>query len=175
MNIKENFSLLGLIEFPHILTLLNLISGMVAILFAISGEYQIACIFILVAVFFGFIDGKMAKYMKKVSVFGKELDSICDFVSFGVAPLVIAFQTTKNIGQGWIFAVIIYTIFLAAGALRVARFNLKELDHYEGLPISVNGIVVPVFYLVGLTVWYPFIFLVSAILMISAFHVKKFI
>jgi CDP-diacylglycerol--serine O-phosphatidyltransferase len=175
MNIKENFSLLGLIEFPNVLTLMNLVSGIVSIVFAVSREYRIACIFMLVAVFFDFVDGRLARVMKKVTVFGKELDSLCDLVSFGVAPVVLAFQTTRSIGQGWIFAVIIYIIFLAAGALRLARFNLKELDYFEGLPITVNGAVVPVFYFLGLTDWYPFIFLVSAVLMVSAFRIRKFI
>jgi CDP-diacylglycerol--serine O-phosphatidyltransferase len=175
MNIKDNFSLFRMIEFPHIITLLNLVSGMTSILFAVAREYKLACIFMLVAVFFDFIDGKMARYMKKVTALGKELDSLCDVVSFGAAPVVLAFQTTKNIGEGWIFAVIIYIVFLAAGALRLARFNLKENHHYEGMPITVNGVVIPIFYFAGLTMWYPFIFLVSAIFMVSAFKIKKFI
>jgi CDP-diacylglycerol--serine O-phosphatidyltransferase len=175
MNIKENFSIFGMIEFPHILTLLNLLSGIISILFAVSSEYTLACIFMFVAVFFELIDGKVAKVMKKVTVFGKELGSLADLVSFGVAPIMLAFQATKNIGEGWIFAVIIYLIAAAAVGLRLARFNLRELDYFEGLPSIVNAVVVPVFYFLGLTSWYPFIFLVSAILMVSAFHVKRFI
>lgn len=175
MNIKDNFSLFRMIEFPHVLTLLNLISGIVSALFAVVGQYRLACVFMLIAVFFDFIDGKMARYLKKCTPLGRELDSLCDIVSFGVAPVILAFQTTKNIGDGWIFAAIIYLIFLAAGALRLARFNLKEMHHYEGMPITVNGIIVPVFYFLGLTTWYPFIFLVSAIFMVSAFRIKKFI
>ncbi|MFC1741858.1 CDP-diacylglycerol--serine O-phosphatidyltransferase [Nanoarchaeota archaeon] len=175
MNIKENFSMLRLIEFPHILTMLNLMSGIISILFALSREFEIACIFMLIAVFFDFIDGRIARYMDKVSELGKELDSLCDIVSFGVAPAVLAFQTTKNIGEGWIFAVIIYVVFVAAGALRLARFNLREMKYFEGLPITANGVIVPLFYFIGLTSWYPFILLVSTILMISAFRMKKFI
>ena len=175
MNIKENFSIFGMIEFPHVLTLLNLVSGMVSILFSISQEYTLACIFMFMAVFFELIDGKVAKIMKKVTAFGRELGSLSDVVSFGVAPVVLAFQTTKNIGDGWIFAVIIYLIAAVAGCLRLARFNIRELDHFEGMPTIVNAVVVPVFFFLGLTSWYPFIFLVSAILMVSAFHMKKFI
>jgi len=175
MNIKDNFRLLTLIEFPHVLTLLNITSGMISILFSVSKEYTLACSFMLAAVFFDMIDGKVARYMKKTTILGRELDSLCDIVSFGAAPVVLAFQTTKNIGQGWIFAVIIYLVFLLAGALRLARFNMKELHHFEGMPITVNGVVVPLFYFFGLTSWYPFIFLVSSILMVSAFKLKKFI
>ena len=175
MNIKDNFSIFRMIEFPHVLTLLNLTSGIISALFAVAGQYRLACIFMIVAVFFDFIDGKMARSMKKVTALGRELDSLCDIVSFGVAPVILAYQTTKNIGEGWIFAAIIYIVFLAAGALRLARYNLKDIPHYEGMPITVNGLVVPIFYFAGLTSWYPFIFLVSAVFMLSAFRIKKFI
>jgi CDP-diacylglycerol--serine O-phosphatidyltransferase len=154
---------------------MNITSGMISILFSVSREYKLACIFMLIAVFFDFIDGKAARYMKKVTKLGVELDSLCDLVSFGVAPVVLAFQTTKNIGEGWIFAAIIYIVFLAAGALRLARFNIKQLDHFEGMPITINGIIIPVFYFAGLTSWYPFIFLLSAIFMVSAFRIRKII
>lgn len=173
MNLKDNFNMFEMIEFPHVLTLLNLVTGMTSIFFSISNEYKIACIFMFIAVFFDFIDGRVARYMKKVSTFGKELDSLSDIVSFGVAPVVLAFQTSKTIKEGWIFAVIIYVLFLLAGALRLARFNLKEVNYFEGMPITMNGIIIPLFYLLGLSSWYPFIFLVSAILMISAFRIKK--
>jgi CDP-diacylglycerol--serine O-phosphatidyltransferase len=175
MNIQENFSIFRMIEFPHVLTMMNIISGMISILFAVSKEYNFACAFMLIAVFFDFIDGRIARFMKKVTPLGKELDSLSDIISFSTAPVVLAFQTTKNMGEGWIFGIIIYIIFLVAAALRLGRFNAKELDYFEGMPITLNGIIIPVFYFVGLTSWYPFIFLVSAVLMISAFRIKKFI
>jgi CDP-diacylglycerol--serine O-phosphatidyltransferase len=173
MNIKDNFAIFREIEFPHVLTLMNLTSGIISILFSVSKEYKLACIFMLAAVFFDFIDGKIARYTKKVTAMGKELDSLCDIVSFGVAPVILAFQTTRNIGEGWIFAAIIYVAFLWAGALRLARFNTKELAYFEGMPITVNGVSVPILYFFGLTSWYPFIFLLAAIFMISAFRIRK--
>jgi CDP-diacylglycerol--serine O-phosphatidyltransferase len=173
MNIKDNFSLFGLLEFPNLLSLTNLAAGIISIFFAVSKEIKVACIFLLIAALFDFLDGRTARYLKKTTHLGKELDSLCDLVSFGVAPVIIAFETTRNIGDGWIFAIIIYVLFLAAGALRLARFNIKELPYFEGMPIGVNGIIVSFFYFIGLTSWYPFIFLVSAILMISAFRINK--
>lgn len=175
MNIKENFSLMTRIEFPNVLTLLNLFSGMISILFSVSREYTFACAFMLAAVFFDMIDGRVARYMKKATPLGRELDSLSDLVSFGVAPVVLAFQTTRNIGEGWIFAAIIYLVFLAAGALRLARFNIKELNHFEGMPITFNGVIIPLLFFFKLTSWYPFVFLVCAILMVSAFRIKKLI
>ena len=175
MDIKDNFKLITLINFPNALTLLNLGAGITSILFAASNEFFIASIFMLIAVFFDMIDGRIARFMNKETNMGKALDSICDMVSFGVAPVVLAFQTTKNIGEGGIFAAIIYVIFLAAGALRLARFNIKELKYFEGMAITLNGLIIPVFYFLGLNSWYPFVLLVSAVLMVSAFRIKKFI
>ncbi|MBW2967459.1 CDP-alcohol phosphatidyltransferase family protein [Candidatus Woesearchaeota archaeon] len=175
MNIKENFSIFGLINFPVILTLLNLVSGIVSILFAISKEYTLACLFMIVAAFFDLIDGRMADYMKQQTPMRHSLDCICDVVSFGVAPVVLAFQTTKNLGEGWIFAVIIYVILLVAASLRLARFSIsKHPGHFQGIPAVTNGVVVPVFYFIGLTSWYPLIFLVLSVFMISAFKIKRF-
>jgi len=173
MNIKDNFSLFGMIEFPDVLSLLNLLCGMISVLFAVEKEFTLAAVFMLVAVFFGLIYGRIANFMKKDTHFGRELASLAGLGSFGVAPVLLAFQTTKGIGEGWIFAAIIYMVFIAAAALRHARANLKETKYFEGMPSLVNGLIVPVFYFVGLTSWYPFIFLVSAILMISAFRLRK--
>ncbi len=176
MGIKENFSIFNQIEFPSVITLLNAVSGMISILFSISRQYKYAAVFMIAAVFFDYIDGKIARLMKKETELGVELDSLSDMISFGVAPVVLAFQTTKNVGQGWIFAAIIYMLFLCAGALRLARFNItKKEKGYKGMPITINGLIVPIIYFAGITAWYPLWFLVSAILMISAFKIKKFI
>ena len=175
MSIQENFSMFKEVEFPSLLTLLNGIAGMISILFAIANKFTFAAAFLIVAVFFDFIDGKLARIMKKETSLGMELDSLCDMVSFGVAPVVLAYQTTKT-GEGAIFAGIIYMLFFCAGALRLARFNIaKQHKFYEGMPITINGTIVPILYFVGLTKWYPLWFLVAAILMVSAFKIKKFI
>ncbi|HII72196.1 TPA: CDP-diacylglycerol--serine O-phosphatidyltransferase [Candidatus Woesearchaeota archaeon] len=177
MGIADNFSIFKEIEFPSLLTLLNGISGMICILFAISKQYTFAAVFLLVAVFFDFIDGKLARVMKKETPLGLELDSLCDVVSFGVAPVVLAYQTTMStLGQGAIFAGIIYMLYFCAGSLRLARFNItKQHKYYEGMPITINGTIVPILFFAGLTKWYPLWFLISAVLMISAFKLKKFI
>jgi len=176
MNLKENFAIFGMIEIPSILTLLNGVCGLIAIFFAVEKEFYFAAGFMLAAGIFDFLDGRIARLMKKETLMGKELDSICDMVSFGVAPAVLAFMTTENIGQGWIFAAIIYVLYFVAAAMRLARFNVdKKEKSYKGMPSTINGVIVPILFYMGLTSWYPLWFLIAAVLMVSAFKVPKVI
>ncbi len=161
--------------FPVALTLMNAACGVISIFFAISGNFFLSVVFMLSAVVFDGIDGKFARHLKQVSVLGKELDSLCDIVSFGVAPAVLAFETTKLLYSGAQFGamIIVYVLFVCAGAFRLARFNVKNLDYFEGMPITMNGIIVPLLYIGGLEEIYPVALLVSAILMVSTLRVKK--
>jgi CDP-diacylglycerol--serine O-phosphatidyltransferase len=174
MTLKENFSIFSKLSYPDILTMFNLACGVTAIFFILSNEYLIACLLIIAAAFFDFLDGKLARYLKKSSVFGMEMDSLCDLVSFGVAPAVLAFKVTPATAQGWIFAVGIYVVFVIAGMLRLARYNTsKNLNYFEGVPITFNGIIVPVVFFLGLVAWFPLVFLVMSIFMISSFHIDR--
>ena len=174
MNFKELFSIFGSVEFPHVLTLAHLILGMVSILCSVEVDFMLASVFLIVAVVFDLLDDKVAKIMKKTTSFGYALERIAGLVSFGVAPVVLAFQTTKTAGSGWIFAIIIYIVFLCAAALQIARMHVSEKEkHYEGLPVILNGLVIPLFYFVGLAKWYPLIFILFAVGMVSSFKIKK--
>jgi phosphatidylserine synthase len=174
MNIKELFSIFSSVEFPHMLTLIHLVLGMVSVMFAVSGDFLLASVCMIVAVVFDLLDDKVAKIMKKMTSFGYALERIAGLVSFGVAPVVLAYQTTPDTGSGWIFAVIIYIVFLCAAALQIARMHVSEKEHhYEGLPVILNGLVIPLFYFVGLTKWYPLIFILFAIGMVSSFRIRK--
>lgn len=174
MNFKEIFSIFSSVEFPHVLTLAHLILGMVSILFAVANEFMLASVFMIVAVVFDLLDDKVAKIMKKATSFGYALERIAGLVSFGVAPVVLAFQMTKTAGSGWIFAIIIYIVFLCAAALQIARMHVSEKEkHYEGLPVILNGLVIPLFYFVGLTKWYPLVFILFAVGMVSSFKIRK--
>ncbi len=111
---------------PNIVTLMALCSGVTTIKFAILGNwtYAIACIF-LACVFDG-LDGRVARKLKASSKFGAELDSLSDFVSFGVAPAVLMYQWCLNTipHWGWIFTL----LFAAAMSMRLARFNTMLED-----------------------------------------------
>ena len=81
---------------PNLLTSLNLATGFASIIFAVSGEPLTACWLILAAMIFDFLDGFSARVLKAYSAIGKELDSLADVVSFGVAPGIIMFTLIIN-------------------------------------------------------------------------------
>src|SRR5436305_7340956 len=108
---------------PNVLTLLALCAGMTAIRFAISGDFEAACYAIIAAGIFDGLDGRMARLLKATSRFGAELDSLSDFVSFGVAPAAVLYLWTmaQLHSIGW--AIVLF--FAVCCALRLARFNAE--------------------------------------------------
>ena len=111
---------------PNVLTLLALCAGMTAMRFAMGGNFQMAVFAIIAAGIFDGLDGRMARLLKATSSFGAELDSLSDFVSFGVAPAAVLYLWTLSElhGLGWAIAL----LFAVCCALRLARFN-TETSH----------------------------------------------
>jgi len=159
-----------LIRLPDLFTFLNIFMGLIAILLIINEEYSFAIIALLFAVGFDYLDGKVARLIKRDSEFGKQLDSLADTISFGVAPAIFGFSLIQTN-----FALIIFALFLFAGVLRLARYNIMEFTgEFAGMPITVNGIVIPLIYILRIPVdIYPYIYLFLAILMVSPLKVKK--
>lgn len=142
-------------QIPNTITSLNLVSGVAATMFAIDGHLVWAAIFICFAAVLDFLDGFAARLLKAYSEMGKELDSLADVVSFGVAPGAILFtllefslfgknQPIQEIGGRWHEWIILSTSFLLPvfGAIRLARFNTSTSDEnfFRGLPIPANGL-----------------------------------
>lgn len=142
-------------QIPNFITTLNLSSGVLATMFAIDGHLIWAGIFICIASFFDFLDGLAARLLKAYSETGKQLDSLSDMVSFGVAPGAILFtllefslygknQPIHEISGQWYEWLILATAFLIPvfGAIRLARFNAFSSDEtfFRGLAIPSNGI-----------------------------------
>ena len=111
---------------PNIVTLMALCSGVSTIRFAIIGNWVYALVCIFLACVFDGLDGRVARKLKASSKFGAELDSLSDFVSFGVAPAILMYQWCLNTlpHWGWIFTL----MFAAAMAMRLARFNTMLED-----------------------------------------------
>src|SRR3954447_21976082 len=105
---------------PNILTLLALCAGMTAIRFAVKGQFEFAVFAIIAAGIFDGLDGRLARLLKATSSFGAELDSLSDFISFGVAPAAVLYLWTLSAlhGLGWAIAL----LFAVCCALRLARF-----------------------------------------------------
>lgn len=109
---------------PNMLTLLSLVAGLSAIQIAIAGDLDRAVLLILVAAICDVLDGALARLLKANSAFGAELDSLADFLSFGIAPsLILYLWSLEDIGRfGWIACV----VFALAAALRLARYNVTQ-------------------------------------------------
>jgi CDP-diacylglycerol--serine O-phosphatidyltransferase len=141
---------------PNFITSLNLASGFIAIIFAANGELLTASWLILAAMIFDFFDGFSARLLKAYSAIGKELDSLADVVSFGVAPGFIIYHLLNNslslngatIANSnrltTILILIIPAIMPICGALRLAIFNLDstQATTFKGLPIPANALAV---------------------------------
>ena len=134
--------------FPNILTLGGVCLGISSIKFSIDGNYNLAVIFILIAAILDALDGRIARLIKGTSEFGKKLDSLTDFVSFGIAPAFIIYFWNLNIyGKiGWAIT-LIYSICCV---IRLARFNLTKIsekekwkeNYFEGIPSPIGAILI---------------------------------
>ena len=133
---------------PNILTLGGVCLGISSIKFSIDGNYNLAVIFILLAAILDALDGRIARLIKGTSEFGKELDSLTDFVSFGIAPVfILYFWELNNYGKlGWAITL----IYSVCCVLRLARFNLTKIEekqlwksnYFEGVPSPAGGILI---------------------------------
>ncbi|MBI2654410.1 CDP-diacylglycerol--serine O-phosphatidyltransferase [Candidatus Woesearchaeota archaeon] len=175
----DEFRIYNLIKFADIFTLMNVALGLVSIVFAIDSNFDYAAFVLLIAVAFDYLDGKIAKSMQQQNPFGKELDSLADTVSFGVAPAIFGFslmQFTSDIRYFQItFGMISFTVFLFCGILRLARYNIMDIKGaFQGMPITLNGIIIPLAYFIGVPIkFYPYIYLLLGIFMVSSFRIKK--
>jgi len=141
----------GVFLLPNILTTGCLACGFFAIVSAIHGDFARAGQAIFAAMVFDGLDGRVARWTRTESVFGKEFDSLADMVSFGVAPALVAYQwgvaAIAEYGSGWgRFGWIASFFYAVCAALRLARFNARaataDKRYFEGLPSpSAAGLV----------------------------------
>ncbi|MDC0185559.1 CDP-diacylglycerol--serine O-phosphatidyltransferase [Gammaproteobacteria bacterium] len=131
----------GIFLLPNLFTTGNLFAGCFSIFCAIDGNYQASAIAIFVAVFLDGLDGKIARATNAVSDFGKDYDSLCDLVSFGIAPAIFYYCWVSDNPYNLVTVRITWLIsffYIATIALRLARFNnhlqLKDENHFLGLP-----------------------------------------
>ncbi len=167
---------------PNALTLIGVCIGLSSINFALNQNYKLAIISILFAAIIDGLDGRIARLIKGTSKVGKELDSLTDIISFGVAPaFIMYFWSLNTLGKvGWLLSL----IYVVCVALRLARFNLNtgsepswRDNFFEGVPSPAGGVLVltPLIYDVsGLQVLnfnyqiiVPIMFILVSILLIS--------
>ena len=126
----------GIYIVPNSITLAALFCGFYAIVMAINGRFDYATTSIFAAMILDGMDGRAARMMHAQSAFGEQMDSLCDMVSFGVAPALVAYEwALRPLGRwGWIAAF----VYCACAALRLARFNVNtavvDKRYFQGLP-----------------------------------------
>ena len=148
---KNNFKIVSnkntRIILPNIFTLIGVCIGLSSIKFAFDGRFEISVIAIIVAGVIDGLDGRIARLIKGTSKVGKELDSLTDVISFGVAPaFIMYFWKLNELGRiGWLICL----IYVVCVALRLARFNVNsggesswKDNFFEGMPSPAGGVLV---------------------------------
>lgn len=143
---------------PNFITCLNVVSGSLAVLFAVKGDLTISVIFIITATIFDFLDGMTARLLKAYSPMGKELDSLADMISFGLAPgaLMMVMMEYSLFGINvraesfsalsiWEISCISASLLIPVfSSLRLAKFNIdtRQTDSFIGLPTPANALFI---------------------------------
>ncbi|MDZ4723284.1 MAG: CDP-diacylglycerol--serine O-phosphatidyltransferase [candidate division Zixibacteria bacterium] len=165
--------------FPGVFTMGNVVCGFFSILSSFEGNITTACWFILLAAFLDALDGKVARLSGSTSQFGIELDSLADFLSFGVAPAVIVHTIKLSaLGKwGWIISI----VYIMAASYRLARYNLladsEEKKDFVGLPVPGAALTLVSFIIFSYHVWGGLQYhelLVSMIVLFSFLMVSQF-
>ena len=174
---------------PNMLTLIGVCIGLTSIRFALDGRFEFAIIAIIFAALIDGLDGRIARLIKGTSKVGKELDSLTDMISFGVAPaFIMYFWKLNSLGRfGWLLCL----VFVICVALRLARFNINSNQEpswrdnfFEGVPSPAGGILVltPLiislsgfnFIILNYDLIVPIFFVVTSFLLISKFPSYSF-
>ena len=174
---------------PNMLTLIGVCIGLTSIRFALDGKFEFAIIAIILAALIDGLDGRIARLIKGTSKVGKELDSLTDMISFGVAPaFIMYFWKLNTLGRfGWLVCL----IYVICVALRLARFNINSNQEpswrdnfFEGVPSPAGGILVLTPLIISLTnfdyisinynIVVPAFFVITSLLLISKFPSYSF-
>ena len=174
---------------PNMLTLIGVCIGLTSIRFALDGKFEFAILAIIFAALIDGLDGRIARLIKGTSKVGKELDSLTDMISFGVAPaFIMYFWKLNTLGRfGWLVCL----IYVICVALRLARFNVNSNQEsswrdnfFEGVPSPAGGILVLTPLIVSITnfdyinlnydIIVPAFFIVTSLLLISKFPSYSF-
>ena len=176
---------------PNAITLIGVCIGLTSIKFALDGKFTLAVIAILFAGLMDGLDGRIARLIKGTSKIGKELDSLVDVISFGVAPsFVMYFWSLQYLGKfGWLICL----IYVVCTALRLARFNINSNEEpswkdnfFEGIPSPAGGIIVlmplifsfsgfdKIFFVVDYNILVPAMFIITSFFLISTVPTYSF-
>lgn len=166
---------------PNIFTFLNLSCGVLSLLSTFNNDYTTSALLILIAGLVDRYDGRIARYLNVSSDLGKELDSLADLVSFGVAPSILIYILFNlgSFGPRGLLGIILLILFPICGAFRLARYNVASFNGvFTGVPITITGCVLASFALI--TIWTTQVqwiaitlMVLGSYLMISKLKLKK--
>lgn len=124
---------------PNFFTLSNLSFGIISLIMSFEGNYKLSCYFIILSAIMDRYDGRTARYFNVSSELGKELDSLADIISFGVAPSILVFNL-NNFHRFGFLGYVLLLIFPITGAYRLAKYNITSFDGvFSGIPITIAG------------------------------------
>ena len=164
---------------PNGFTSLNIALGTLSLIMSWQHEWQLAALFILGALFADALDGRTARYFGVSGDFGRELDSLCDVVSFGVAPGVLLYGW-QLYQLPWYLGALVAIFFAVCGAMRLARFNINTTNvkgYFMGLPIPTAGCMVATYVLSNAPLPAPAVAIMASIVaytMVSEVHYPDF-
>lgn len=166
---------------PNLLTFANLSFGVLSILTIIKQDYMAGAVFIMISALIDRYDGRIANYLNVSSEFGKELDSLADMVSFGIAPALLIFNKFNFFGlvNMRVIGVCFLLLYIISGCYRLAKYNITEFDgHFTGIPITVAGFILAAYALVTpgnyiSAILSIIILVLLAYLMVSKLKLKK--
>lgn len=132
---------------PNILTFMNLSFGILSIVEVLKKDFLLAAVFIIAAALVDRYDGRIARFLNVSSEFGKELDSLADLISFGIAPALLILTKYNLLNLGFKSIGIIFTLtYTLCGCYRLAKYNVKEFNGtFTGVPITIAGSILAVY------------------------------
>jgi CDP-diacylglycerol---serine O-phosphatidyltransferase len=158
------------------ITLINLVFGSLSLIATLNQNYVLAAILILAAVVMDGLDGRIARRLGVMSEMGKELDSLCDLVSFGVAPALLLYSQVLNLFPAYL-GLVAAVLYIVCGAFRLARFNVLNIkEYFVGVPITLAGTILALVSLIAVHMSEYLILglvLFLAFMMISNIRVRK--
>jgi CDP-diacylglycerol--serine O-phosphatidyltransferase len=159
---------------PQILSFINMFLGILSILMTTDGHLRLASVLIILAAIMDRYDGRIARKFNVESSFGASLDSFADLISFGIAPIIIAWKLGVS-HIGW-FGYLSILIFPIAATFRLARYNLIETERLHiGVPITLAASILAIMFLFDLSAFFlASTMIILALLMISTVKIKKF-
>lgn len=161
---------------PNMVTLANLICGFISLWLTMDAYYKEAAAVILLAMILDGLDGRLARRFDVTSDFGRELDSLSDLVSFGVAPALLVYARVLVYFKYW--GLVLAIIFALCGAVRLARYNVLQTDDYFlGVPITFAGSLLAFLVLLvqHLPLYvYPGMMIMLAFLMVSRLKIPRY-